>query len=226
MAILTPKSPSCSTRRLSHPTPHPPPENQHHECTDPGSPPSHPPTPSSPHDGKLAEQPGSPRAWLPLACLWRKPGPLSALATTGTYCCRIKGRLTQLAAATAAKGTHRASKGGARCGRQAGISAGEGMWAVTPASPLPAYLGVEVESHRSGQGCTGGHDISHPNLPGQQFPNKREKKQTHRSCSFGAQDRVRGVFMGLQGGPGTEGPCPTQDHTHLSEMGEAALRLV
>lgn len=35
-----------------------------------------------------------------------------------THCCRIIGILTQLAAATAAKGTHRATKGGALCWRQ------------------------------------------------------------------------------------------------------------
>lgn len=35
-----------------------------------------------------------------------------------THCCRIIGMLTQLAAATAAKGTHRATKGGALCWRQ------------------------------------------------------------------------------------------------------------
>ena len=33
-------------------------------------------------------------------------------------------------------------------------------------NPIPMYLGVEVESHSSGQGCRGGRDISHSYLPG------------------------------------------------------------
>ena len=41
------------------------------------------------------------------------------------------------------------------------------MRPAAPPGPGPAYLGVEVESHRGGQGCTGGRDISHRDLPGQ-----------------------------------------------------------
>lgn len=85
----------------------------------------------------MAGLPGSPGAQLPPARLRREPGPLSALATHGTYCCRIMGILTQLAAATAAKGTQRASKGGARCRRQAGISTGGQDAASCPIQPCP-----------------------------------------------------------------------------------------
>lgn len=46
------------------------------------------------------------------------------------------------------------------------------MWPAVPPGRIPAYLGVEVESHRSGQGRTSGRDVSHPNLPRQQFPKK------------------------------------------------------
>lgn len=33
-------------------------------------------------------------------------------------------------------------------------------------NPVSTYLGVEVESHSSGQGCRGGRDVSHSYLPG------------------------------------------------------------
>lgn len=42
-----------------------------------------------------------------------------------THCCRIMGMLTQLAAATAAKGTQRATKGGAFCWRKGTMGVAE-----------------------------------------------------------------------------------------------------
>jgi len=175
-APLSPKSSSCSGQRLSHPTRHPPPQTQHCEWPDPCSPPSQ--SLQSPGWKTVAGRPGSPGARLPPARLQRGLGPSSSPAARRTYCCRIMGILTQLAAATAAKGTQRASKGGARCGRQAGVSAGGQDAASCPPGPGHAYLGVEVESHCGDQGCTGGGDVSHPHLPGQCFAKRREKRNT------------------------------------------------
>lgn len=127
-AFLSQKSPSCSRWRPSHPNQHPPPQTQRCKCTDRSSPPS---------SSLQGTRPGSPGARLPPACLWRELGPSSAPATCDTYCCRIMGILTQLAAATAAKGTQRATKGGARCRKQAGISTGEQDVPSCPSWPWP-----------------------------------------------------------------------------------------
>lgn len=142
--------------------------------------------------GQAAQEPGCHQlafggSWVPQA-------------TCDTYCCRIMGILTQLAAATAAKGTQRASKGGARCGKQAGSAQESRMCPAAPPGPGLAYLGVEVESHCGGQGCTGGCDISHPDLPGQRFQRREttESPTLTQPCSFCAQD-TKGVFTGHPG---------------------------
>lgn len=77
------------------------------------------------------------------------------------------------------------------------------MWPAASPSPSPAYLGVEVESHRSGQGCTGGCDISHADLPGQHFTKKGENRNPNSdSILFLRCSRwdMGEVFMGHQGG--------------------------
>lgn len=64
------------------------------------------------------------------------------------------------------------------------------MCPAAPAGPGLAYLGVEVESHCSGQSCTGGRDISHPDLPGPQFQRREttESPTLTQPCFFCAQD--------------------------------------
>lgn len=64
------------------------------------------------------------------------------------------------------------------------------MCPAAPPGPSLAYLGVEVESHCGGQGCTGGCDISHSNLPGRRFQRREttESPTLTQPRSFCAQD--------------------------------------
>lgn len=101
------------------------------------------------------------------------------------------------------------------------------MCPAVPLGPGLAYLGVEVESHCSGQGCTGGRDISNPDLPGQRFQRREttESPTLTQSCSFRAQNMAQGVFTGHPGVHQIDTLHPVGP-AHLREMGEAALRLV
>ncbi|KAG9346159.1 hypothetical protein JZ751_007977 [Albula glossodonta] len=110
-----------------------------------------------------------------------------------THCCLIMGMLTQLAAATAAKGTHRATRGGAFWGHR--------KW-------TGLVIPGPVQSHSCGQGSAGGCHIRHPNLP----ERRGKTPRLGQSCKERSDKEREGSLPGasLRGNSRTDHPEPKE----------------
>lgn len=137
---------------------------------------------------------------------------------SSTHCCLIIGMLTQFAAATATKGTQRATRGGAFCKR---------WWRKISATPVRGgvkaeagvlnaarHLCVEVESHRRCQRRAGCGNVGDSYLPGRE---DQTNEPTHPQSGF---------LNPKQSFTRSTGALILKGLSDLGVIGEAALRFV